>query len=136
MRITHLIRKHASLLALLACLAGVVAAPYLIPENPDSQAFRNGTFGALLLFACYFPLQQAFSKANLRTLICAAGFGLLLSFALSLAGGICLWSGLSEVMARSGAANRLSKLLRPVLSRLFPLCLDRYNGPSETGLDT
>ena len=73
MRITQLIRKHASLLALLACLAGVVAAPYLIPENPDSQAFRNGSFGALLLFACYFPLQQAFSRANLRTLICAAG---------------------------------------------------------------
>ena len=44
------------------------------------------------------------------------------SFSLSLTGGICLWSGLSEVMARSGAANRLSKLLRPVLSRLFPLC--------------
>ena len=93
MKITQLIRKHASLLALLACLAAVVAAPYLIPENPDSQTFRNGSFGALLLFACYFPLQQAFSKANLRTLICAAGFGLLLSFALSLGAELRLrWS--------------------------------------------
>lgn len=44
------------------------------------------------------------------------------SFALSLAGGICLWSGVSEVMARSGAADRLAGLLKPVLSRLFPLC--------------
>ena len=73
------IRKHASLLALLSALAGLAAAPYLIPENPDSAVFRSGVFGTLLVLACYFPLSQAFSKASRRTLICAAGFGLLLS---------------------------------------------------------
>ena len=43
------------------------------------------------------------------------------SFSLSLAGGICLWSGVSEVMSRSGAANGLSGLLKPLLCRLFPI---------------
>ena len=35
-------------------------------------------------------------------------------------GLICLWSGVMEVMRRSGVTAALSRLLRPVLSRLFP----------------
>ena len=44
-----------------------------------------------------------------------------LSFALSIGGAICLWSGICELMERCGATLLLTKLLRPVLSRLFPL---------------
>lgn len=43
-----------------------------------------------------------------------------IDFSLNLAGGICLWSAVSELMARCGAAASLTKLLRPVLRRLFP----------------
>ena len=39
---------------------------------------------------------------------------------LSLAGMLCLWSGVMEVMRRSGLSGQLSRLLRPVLGRLFP----------------
>lgn len=39
---------------------------------------------------------------------------------LSIAGPICLWSGVSALVRRTGAGERLSGLLRPVLSRLFP----------------
>lgn len=35
-------------------------------------------------------------------------------------GLICLWSGVMEVMRRSGLTAGLSRLLRPVLGRLFP----------------
>jgi spore maturation protein A len=35
-------------------------------------------------------------------------------------GLICLWSGVMEVMRRSGLMAGLSRLLRPVLGRLFP----------------
>ena len=104
------IRKHASLLALLAALAGLVAAPYLVPEDPDSAIFRSGVFGTLLLSACYFPLQQAFSKANRRTLICAAGFGLLLGGALSLGAELRFYDGLLP-----GAGSMLRRLAVPVL---------------------
>ena len=38
----------------------------------------------------------------------------------SIAGMLCLWTGVMEVMRRSGLAERLSQLLRPVLKRLFP----------------
>ena len=35
-------------------------------------------------------------------------------------GLICLWCGVMEVMRRSGVMSALSRLLRPVLGRLFP----------------
>ena len=40
--------------------------------------------------------------------------------ALSIAGMLCLWTGVMEVMRRSGLADGLSRLLGPVLRRLFP----------------
>lgn len=42
------------------------------------------------------------------------------TLALSLAGSLCLWSGLLRVMERCGMTAGLSKLLRPLLGRLFP----------------
>ena len=38
----------------------------------------------------------------------------------SIAGMLCLWTGVMEIMRRSGLAEGLSRLLRPVLSTLFP----------------
>ena len=39
---------------------------------------------------------------------------------ISMAGMLCLWTGVMEVMRRSGLAEKLSRLLRPVLRLLFP----------------
>lgn len=39
---------------------------------------------------------------------------------LSMAGLLCLWTGVMEVMRRCGLADKLSRLLRPLLHRLFP----------------
>ncbi len=35
-------------------------------------------------------------------------------------GVLCLWMGVMEVMRRSGLSDGLSRLLRPVLRRLYP----------------
>ena len=43
---------------------------------------------------------------------------------LSIAGMMCLWTGVMEVMRRSGLAHKLSRLLRPVLKRLYPAVAD------------
>lgn len=40
--------------------------------------------------------------------------------ALSIAGMLCLWTGVMEVMRQSGLADKLSRLLFPLLRRLFP----------------
>ena len=94
MKITELIRKHASPLALLACLAAVVAAPYLIPENPDSAIFRSGTLGTLLILACSFPVRQAYEKVSLRTLSVSMLLGLFFAAALSLGSELFIYNGL------------------------------------------
>ncbi|MCI8422537.1 MAG: spore maturation protein A [Lawsonibacter sp.] len=39
---------------------------------------------------------------------------------LSIGGMLCLWTGVMEVMRRSGLSDGLSRLLGPVLRRLFP----------------
>lgn len=39
---------------------------------------------------------------------------------LSLAGALCLWMGVMEILRRSGLAAGLSRLMRPLLRRLFP----------------
>ena len=39
---------------------------------------------------------------------------------LSIAGMLCLWTGVMEVMRQSGLADKLSRLLAPVLGKLFP----------------
>lgn len=39
---------------------------------------------------------------------------------LSMAGAICLWTGVMEVMRQSGLTEVVRKLLRPVLGRIFP----------------
>ena len=41
---------------------------------------------------------------------------------ITMAGVMCLWMGVMEVMKRSGLAELLSRLLRPVLCRLYPDC--------------
>ena len=40
--------------------------------------------------------------------------------ALSIAGMLCLWTGVMEVMRQSGLADQLSRLLSPILRQLFP----------------
>lgn len=53
-----------------------------------------------------------------------------ITLALSLAGSICLWTGVGTLMERIGATAALSKFLRPVLHRLFP---DTKKDPALAG---
>lgn len=43
-----------------------------------------------------------------------------IEFCLRTGGGICLWCAVIELMERCGIAEGMSKLLRPLLRRLFP----------------
>ena len=42
------------------------------------------------------------------------------TLAVSMAGAICLWSGVGKLMEKAGFTDLLSKLFRPLLHRLFP----------------
>lgn len=43
-----------------------------------------------------------------------------ITLAVSIAGSICLWTGIGKVMEKAGLTATLSKLLYPILKRLFP----------------
>lgn len=42
------------------------------------------------------------------------------TLALSMAGSICLWSGVGKLMEKAGFTGFLSRLFRPILNKLFP----------------
>ena len=48
------------------------------------------------------------------------GAGAAVELCLSMAGVLCLWMGVMEIMKRSGLSAGLSKLLRPLLRVLYP----------------
>jgi spore maturation protein A len=72
-----------------------------------------------------FSLAFATVSGNLPALSAAAMDGAkdAAALCLSMAGMICLWSGVMELMRRSGLSGKLSRLLRPLLGRLFPAAL-------------
>jgi spore maturation protein A len=43
-----------------------------------------------------------------------------ITLAISLAGSICLWTGVGKLMEKTGVTGLLSKLLKPLLHRVFP----------------
>ena len=48
------------------------------------------------------------------------GAGAAVDLCLAMAGVLCLWTGVLEVLKRSGLSAGLSRLLRPLLGRLYP----------------
>ena len=45
-----------------------------------------------------------------------------ITLAVSMAGALCLWSGIGKLMEHAGLTACLSRLIRPLLYRLFPSC--------------
>ena len=43
-----------------------------------------------------------------------------ITLCISIAGSVCLWTGIGKLMEITGVTAMLSRLLRPILSRLFP----------------
>lgn len=43
-----------------------------------------------------------------------------ITLAISLAGSLCLWTGVGRLLEKTGVTGYLSRLLRPLLHRLFP----------------
>ncbi len=72
----------------------------------------------------FFVLSLVFGGAagRLAEVSAAAmeGAGAAVELCLSMAGAICLWSGVMTLMDRCGISDRLAKLLRPVLRRILP----------------
>ena len=74
----------------------------------------TGMVGVSILCGLVTGRGEAVAAAALE----GAGAGV--ELCLSMAGALCLWMGVMEVMQRAGLAEKLARLLHPVLRRLFP----------------
>ena len=72
----------------------------------------------LLLISVIFSLFTGRGQALASSVLQGGQAGVTL--AISLAGSICLWSGIGKLMERTGITGQLSRLLRPLLHRVFP----------------
>lgn len=54
------------------------------------------------------------------TAACIQGAQAGLELALAIGGSLCLWSGVGALMAKNGMADLLSRLLQPLVHRIFP----------------
>lgn len=77
-----------------------------------------GVMAASLLFAAATGRTEAVSAALFQ------GAEAAVELSIAIAGPICLWSGLMEIMRRSGIAEALAGILRPLLRRIFPGSFD------------
>ena len=71
-----------------------------------------------LLFSIFCSMFTGTASALSGALLKGAGDGI--SLAISLAGPLCLWCGLTHVMVNTGLTDKLARLLSPILKRLFP----------------
>lgn len=78
--------------------------------------------GKIWVFMIFTSLISAIANGKISELSASVtdGAGAGISLILSIGGMIILWSSILEVMKRSGLLTKLSRLLRPVLCRLFP----------------
>ena len=74
----------------------------------------TGIVGAAVICALILDRGNELGAAVLQ----GAQAGITLS--VSMAGSICLWSGVGRLMERAGVTGMLSRLLQPLLHRIFP----------------
>ena len=63
---------------------------------------------------------RALGNGSLLASAALEGAANAIQLGLNMAGVLCLWMGVMEVMQRAGLAEKLARVLRPVLRRLFP----------------
>ena len=74
----------------------------------------TGMAAAAVLFGALTGSSAAVSAALMD------GAGAAVELVLSIGGAVCLWSGVMEVMSRSGLTQALSRVTSPLLRRIFP----------------
>ena len=72
----------------------------------------------MVLVSIVFSLLTGSGTALAASVLQGAQAGVTL--AISLAGSICLWTGIGKLMTETGITDQLSRLLRPLLYRIFP----------------
>ena len=76
-------------------------------------------WGGMLLLSCIWGLLEG--RLGAVSAAAPEGVQTALDLCLGLCAGICLWSGLLRLLEKSGVTAPLSRMLRPLLRRLYPV---------------
>lgn len=114
-----LFQKYASLWTVLFALMLAVAAPYLVPINPDSAVFRSAVLPLILILATFFPVRHALQTHGLREWGFALAFALIFAVCLSWGSELIVYDGL--LPGKGALLRRLAVpiLTAPTLGALF-----------------
>ncbi|MBQ2991925.1 MAG: hypothetical protein IJD60_11675 [Clostridia bacterium] len=130
-----LIQKHPRLITALSIIMTAVAAPFLIPENPDSAVYRTGTLCVLLLFGCMQPVWYALTHADRRTLFAGICWGFLFSCALSIGSELFFYDGLlkdpSSLPRRFSVPFLMTPMLGILSTRLMIIRRGKTRQPTQ-----
>lgn len=83
-------------------------------------------WAAMILFSLIFGIFQDTTAAVSSAAMTGASQAV--TVVLSLAGPMCLWCGVGELMRRTGLREKLGALLAPLLGRLFPELRNHKDG--------
>lgn len=72
----------------------------------------------ILIISLFFAIVEG--RGNELSTAVAQGAQAGFTLAISIAGAICLWSGVGKLMDHAGVTQRISDFLRPVLKCVFP----------------
>lgn len=121
--IIKLIKRYRTLCSALSVLLAMIAAPYLLPVNPDSMAFRSGTFGLFLLIMTAIPHKRALERHSPRALAYGAALAFIFSICLSLGSELRVYSqllpGFGSMIRRLAVPCMTVPLLGGLFSYLF-----------------
>lgn len=80
----------------------------------------------IFIIMVFISILSAFFTGNSAALSAAIAEGAQsgITLTVSIAGSLCLWTGIGKLMERAGMTATLSHLIRPLLYRLFPSSRD------------
>ena len=119
MNLLPLKQRRSALLTLVSVLAAAYAAPYLVPDSPDSLVFRDGILPALLLLAAAYPARAAFEKHPARALKYGGFLALVFSFFLGLGSELMVYDGFLPGAGSFIRRLAVPCLMTPLLGALF-----------------
>ena len=118
---------NARLSALLCGLGAALAAPYLIPAEPESFVMRAGVFSALLVLFSSLSLVRVFEQVSLRRLCRTALPAFVFSLALSVGTELFTYRaflpGLGSALRRLAVPVLFTPFLSALLHRISVLSL-------------
>ena len=91
---------------------------HIVSEKEEMQLVMSRIFTIMLAVSLFSAFLHGSSQALAASVLQGAQAGV--ELAISMAGSLCLWSGVGKLLDAATITDRLSKLLKPLLHKVFP----------------